>query len=351
MICNECEKVDPCVSEPCDCVQKDMSTDCSVYTGDDLECSGIEQNTILTKVIQSLDTFICNKFNEAVKYLTLANVGGGAEIYKGISGIGNKEIRSLVTGDATLMDVVEEVDTIEIKPGTPSLSLNSTTDVVSLIVTTLGGATTFSTIDLSEYNYNTFVQSASFNTTTKLITITRNNGEANIVVDLGFLDNHLESSSYTALSNTVDFTLTDASTIQLDLSTLVNEILTAAATANLQADVLETNGSSKAFINNKNATKSVILGVAGNYNVANGDNNYSIEIDNGANDVTIDFVNITDTDNFFVGFVQKGTGLVTFNNADIIPQDTTNVLYGQGHVASIQVVNSTKYLNGNLKTS
>lgn len=53
---------DPCVDENpgCSCPIKDLSTDCVLYTGDDLECSGIPQNTILTDLIQQLDSFICN---------------------------------------------------------------------------------------------------------------------------------------------------------------------------------------------------------------------------------------------------------------------------------------------------
>ena len=128
-------------------------------------------------------------------------------------------------------------------------------------------------------------------------------------------------------------------------------VLKEAAAANLQADVLETNTSSKAYIQNKNPHKTVVLGPAGNYNVVDADNNYVIEIDNGANDVTIDFSTITITNNYFVGFVQKGTGLVTFNNADVIPQYLISELYGQGHVAGLEIIANTKYLAGTLNAS
>jgi len=342
----------PCSGLPaCTCPVKDLKTDCSVYNGATLGCSGIESGTILTSVIQQLDAFICNKFTEAINYLTLINIGGAAEVYKGISGIGNKEIRTLMSGDLTLIDVVQDTDTINFTPGTPSLSLDSGTDILSLIVTTLGGATTFSNIDLSEYNYDTFVQSASFSNITFDLTITRNNAEPDIVVPLDFLNKYVSSGAYNAGADTITLTLLDASTVVIDVSTLVSEILADAAAAQVQADVLETNTSSKAYIQNKNANKTVVLGVAGNYNVVDADNNYVIEIDNGINDVTIDLLNVTATNNFFVGFVQKGTGLVTFNNAGSIPLDLTNVLYGQGHVAALSVVNSTKYLHGGLKAS
>lgn len=353
MACNECEKVDPCVSEPCDCVQKDMSTDCSVYTGDDLECSGIEQNTILTTVIKNLDAFICNVRDSILAYVvqvtTLLNIGGGAEVFKQANGLGNKELRTIISGDSTLADVVQSADTIDITPGTPSLSLDSGTDILSLIVTTLAGATIFSNIDLSEYNYDTFVQSASFNSGTLDLTIVRNNGEPDIVVPLDFLNKYVSSGAYAPNSDTITLTLLDATTVDIDLSTLVAEILADAAAAQINADYLESNPASKAYIENKNPTKTVVLGAAGNYNLADTDNNYIIEVDNGINDVTITVTGVTATDNFFAGFVQKGTGTVTFIGADIVPLDLTNVLYGQGHNAALSVINSTKYLAGQLK--
>lgn len=346
MGCN-CGK-SPCTEKPaCTCAVKDLSTDCVLYTGEDLACSGITSNTLLTNVIEALDAFICNKFNEAINYLTLINIGGGAEVYKGISGIGNKEIRTLITGDDTLLDVVQDEDTISITPGTPSMT--HVDDILRFIVTTVGGATEFAAIDLSEYDYDTFVQSASFNSGTLDLTIVRNNGEPDIVIPLDFLNNHVESGVYNAGADTITLTLTDASNVVIDIATLVAEILADAAAAQVNADYLNATPSSKAFIQNKNPQKTVVLGVAGNYNVADTDNNYVIEIDNGANDVTIDFTGVTATDNFFVGFVQKGTGTVTFIGADIVPEDLTNVCYGQGHNTALTVINSTKYLAGQLK--
>lgn len=361
MSCN-CNQIDPCSPTPCaegdtscNCVQKDMSTDCSVYTGDDLTCSGILKNTVLTTVIQQLDEFICTVRDEILLYVaqvtTLLNIGGGAEVFKQANGLGNKELRTIVSENTTHLDVVQNADTIGIRGGVHRLELDSPTDILSLIVNTLGGDTVLSNIDLSEYNYDTFVQNATFDTGTLDLTITRNNGEPDIVVPLDFLNNHLESASYGATTNIVTFTLTDASTVQLDLSVLVNEILTTAADNQVQSDVLETNVSSKAFILNKNATKTVVLGVAGNYNVVDGDNNYVIEIDNGANDVTVNLAGVTITDNFFTGFVQKGTGTVTFTNYNVSPEGLGDIIFGQGHVAAVQIIASTKYLHGTLKAA
>lgn len=132
MACNECNN--NCVDNnvDCACVQKDMSTDCSLYTGDDLECSGIEKNTILTVVIQKLDAFICNIRTEVIGYLTLVNIGTGAKVYKGISGTGNKEIRSITeTGD--LITVNENENDISIGINEQELESTITTIVTTVV--------------------------------------------------------------------------------------------------------------------------------------------------------------------------------------------------------------------------
>ena len=347
--CTKC-KTNPCTSKPkCTCAVKDQSTDCSVYTGETLSCSGITSNTILTEVIQRLDTFICNKFSEAIGYLTLINVGGGAEIFKGISGVGNKELRTLTSGETNLLEVNEEEFTIEINPGIPSMELTEDTDILKFIVTNSEGATTYAEIDFSRFTSgeNTYVTGASFSSEEASITITRSGDEEDIVVPLGYLNNHIESGSYS--SGNLSIILTDNSEVSISLTGLINEVLTAAAGNQVKSDYLETTTTSKAYIENKNPSKTVTLGVAGTYTVVETDNNYIIEIDNGTNDVTIDVSSLVSTNNFFVGFVQKGTGEVTFSGYTIKPESLSDVLYGQGHICSVEVINSTKYLHGTLK--
>ena len=53
-----------CTTADCACPIKDLSTDCVLYTGNDLACSGIKKGTILTELIQQLDTYICDKFSQ-----------------------------------------------------------------------------------------------------------------------------------------------------------------------------------------------------------------------------------------------------------------------------------------------
>jgi len=220
--CQPCDDSNP----GCSCPIKDLSTDCVLYTGDDLPCSGIVKDSVLTDLIQRLDEFICEVRDDILSYVaqvtTLINIGGGAEVYKQPNGLGNKELRTIVSEDDSLLDIVENADTIGIRAGTPSIELDSDTDILSLIITTLSGAITLSDVDLSEYNYDTFVQGVTFNDTTEILTITRNNGEPNIDVDLSYLNNNLESVSFNSITNDIEFTLTNSTTLTLNTSTFLN---------------------------------------------------------------------------------------------------------------------------------
>lgn len=137
MACNECNDCQE-QETSCSCIQKDMSTDCILYTSDDLECTGIKSNTILTNVIQEMDEFICTKFNEVVGYFSLVSVGVGAAVYKGISGIGQKEIRSITkTGDLIIVaqntdDIAISIDEEELTTFIEGIDTNSTYSVDNL---------------------------------------------------------------------------------------------------------------------------------------------------------------------------------------------------------------------------
>lgn len=104
-ICGECAP-----QTPCDCAVKDLSTNCSIFTGDDLSCSGIKKGTILTDLIVQLDAYICTAINQLNASLNLINIGTGAQIYKGIDGLGRRQLRTIVGSDSII--VTEEANTI-----------------------------------------------------------------------------------------------------------------------------------------------------------------------------------------------------------------------------------------------
>lgn len=339
--CSGCTTT-PCQSGTanCQCPVKDLSTDCIVYRGADLTCSSIEQDTVLTQLIRDLDTFICNKFNEAIRYLTLTNVGTGANVFKGISNTGERELRSIITDNNTLLDVIQNADTINIKAGTHRLELTS--NQLALIVNTNQGDRTLTTVTLPSSAVDTFVQGSTFNSSNSVLTTTRNNSQPDITVDLSALNNHVESTAYNASTNNIELTLTDSSTVTLNVDNIFTD-------AQIRSNYLETNSSSPAFIENKNASRRETISSGGTYTVVASDNNRVIEIDNGTNNVTVDLSGSLGTSDFFVGFIQRGTGNVTFTGHDTIPSTLTAVLFGQGHTCALEIIGGNKYLVGNLR--
>jgi hypothetical protein len=90
-------------STECSCPVKDLSTDCIVYTGNNLSCSGILQGTILTELIEQLDTYICEAVAQTTGVISLINVGTGFQLYKAVDNLGRKEIRTIKSIDDLLV--------------------------------------------------------------------------------------------------------------------------------------------------------------------------------------------------------------------------------------------------------
>jgi hypothetical protein len=115
--CHECKQQPLCKQNDCSCPVKDLSTDCVLYTGADLTCSGIKSGTILTDLIQQLDDFIC-KITEAVGGggFGLINIGTGSGIYRNTLLTGSKELRSIkAIGDFLEVGISQSGQEIEIK--------------------------------------------------------------------------------------------------------------------------------------------------------------------------------------------------------------------------------------------
>ena len=117
--CHQCNTQPLCKPNDCSCPIKDLSTDCILYTGDNLDCISVLSGTILTEVIQELHEFIC-KFAEAVggtgTSFDLINIGTGSGIYRNTTLTGNKELRSIKgIGDFLKVEISQSGAEIEIK--------------------------------------------------------------------------------------------------------------------------------------------------------------------------------------------------------------------------------------------
>lgn len=112
--CNQCQPniCNTCPPTECECAVR-ISTDCVTYTGDDLNCSSIPQNTILTDVIIQLDAFICKAIADLNASINLVNIGTGSNIYKGIDGIGRRELRK-INKTGNLVTVTQNTNDISV---------------------------------------------------------------------------------------------------------------------------------------------------------------------------------------------------------------------------------------------
>lgn len=140
--CNDNTYQHPCAQTPCvtttncDC-PTNLQTKCSVFEGDDLPCTGIKKNTILTTVLQQLDAFICKLKDDLLNGMTLVNLGTvGARVYKGIDLLGRKEIRrinkigNLITVTENTNDIIVGLDEIALAT---TINTNQKTVTVSNI--------------------------------------------------------------------------------------------------------------------------------------------------------------------------------------------------------------------------
>jgi len=113
--CNEpvydlCNK---CPPQECACPIQLSSNCITLDLSDPLPCSGIESGLILTEAIQQLDANMCAIRDDIEASINLVNVGTGAELYKGIDGIGRREIKSITSTDNSIT-ITENTDSINI---------------------------------------------------------------------------------------------------------------------------------------------------------------------------------------------------------------------------------------------
>lgn len=105
-ICNNCPP------ENCACEVKDLSTNC-IILAEDLTCSGVSAGTNFTEALQQLDEFVCDAISQIGTPTNLISVGEGAEVYKGVDGLGRREIKSLTSTDDSVT-ITEGTNTIDL---------------------------------------------------------------------------------------------------------------------------------------------------------------------------------------------------------------------------------------------
>ncbi len=111
--CNSCNCTcnSPCTTPDCAC-KVFLSTDC-ITLSEDLACSNIVKGQTETEVLKQLDAYICDRFNSIDNSFQLISVGDGSEVYKGISVLGKKEIRSITSEDESII-ITQNTNTIDL---------------------------------------------------------------------------------------------------------------------------------------------------------------------------------------------------------------------------------------------
>jgi hypothetical protein len=351
-----CSSKPKCQPKDCSCPVKDLSTDCVLYTGNNLACSNIESGTILTELIQQLDEFICSALT-ANQNLSLVNIGPGSGIYRGINLLGERELRTLISSNNSI-SIFQNTDTIDfvLPPGVifPGLvNIGSGKQIYKGLdgqgraeIRTLTSSNN-SVIITENANTIDFTVEPVTPTPTTILNIGTgsqlyagtNGAGAHQIRTITSVDN---SATITQTANTVDVSVNPTTTQVI-------------STPTIQVTGSGTSGSpyAPAVVN----LQKIISNFPGNaYTLDPNDDQYTIILKNGIDDITVLIPNNL-TYAFNVGFIQQGTGSITFaiapgsGNALRTPITGAFRLAGDNFWAFLERVQSTTefHLLGNIK--
>lgn len=193
MGCN-CNQPTPCNQPPalCECPTI-LKSDCVVFSGNDLPCSGITTGQTLTETVEQLDTFICEKVNDITNALTLKNIGTGSEVYKGVDLLGRKEIRK-INSVGSLATVTQNANDISVSIDETNLNTFIENNQKTYTVANVGtGAQAYkdSTVvgNNTQYNFRTVVKQDLGDGVSFLRDIQQNTNELNVRVKTLVSDN------------------------------------------------------------------------------------------------------------------------------------------------------------------
>lgn len=335
MACETCE--DQVLEGVC---KSFTNSDC-IYVSEELTCTGVQANTVLTAALKRIDEVICQIKDKVAGTLALINIGGGAKIYKGLSSIGERQLRTITSTNGTV-SIVEGTDTIDLSV------IIDIPEVPSATETEEGTVRQATVLEVEEgINNNTYVTPLYLKTfvnengNTYSIQIVAGNLELlenGIVTDSEPLPIGIDTfpNSFTINGTSLIIGLNNGDSLTRDIASLLNF-------QQVQSDFTMEDTNDASYIKNRNPSKTVFA----NYVVGNTDNNYVIVVDSTNGAVTITVPN-TIPNKHAVGFIQKGTNLVTIANADIVMEGHTNTLKGQGHQAFIEKIEGIKFLFGSL---
>lgn len=380
-ICTTCAPTD------CACPIKDFSTDCIQYTGEDLPCTEIKKGTLMTELIGQLDTYLCDLSDQLANSFSLVTVGAGTRVYKGVDGIGRKEIRSISSID-TILTIGISTDDKEIQIGLDDTGLKSFVqgNQITYSATNVGtGAGVYKQSVRTGDNIN--LSFKKIRSSQSAISIVEGTDDINITID----GSETKLTAGTAISISGTGTTTTPYIITNDLpdrvvsiangtaisvtgtypnftvtNTLPDRVVSIAGQGattvtgtypnfTVSSTDTSTSYSAGAGLSLSGTTFSIAnlqKPIAGSYTITDADDNYEIIIANGATAATITIPAGLKA-KISVGFIQQGTADVTFVGPAVTINSPLSMkkIKGQNYNAYItQVEGSNVYqLVGNLK--
>lgn len=375
-----------CQTVDCACPVKDLSTDCVLYTGNDLPCTEIKTGTLLTEVFGQLDTYLCDLSTQLANAFSLISVGEGIRVYKGVDGIGRKEIRSLTNPDGFIsIGLSTNNREIELNVNQTVLKTFVQANQITYSVSNVGtGAGIYKDAIRTADNVNIALKKIKSQDGT--VIITEGTDDINLAVDgsetkvtagtaISVSGNGTIATPYVVTNTLPDQIVSISAGIGISIS---GSYPTFSVTNTAPDQVVSLTGAGATTISgsypnftisstDNDTTYSAGLGLSlssttfsvvnlqksigsGSYTLTNSDNEHTIFIDNGSSPVTI-VVPTGLTANFEAGFIQEGTGTVTFSaSGTTINTPTGFRIKGQRYQAFIEkkLSSETFYLLGNV---
>ena len=388
-ICNQCPP-----TEPCDCAVKDLSTDCSVFTGDSIECDSVvvvAKNTILSDALNNIVSWSCTKFAELANYLRIINVGTGANIYAGDNLIGEKKLRK-INSTSPIVTVTENTNDISLGIDSASLDTFIEANQKTYTAANIGtGAQVYK--DSTVVGNNTQLNFRKIKSSDSSVSIVEGTSDIDVTVSAGIVPDGSETKVTAGTNVSVTGTGTIATPYVIN-STDTNTTYLAGTSMSLvgttfnntapdqvvtltQGGATTITGTYPNFTitsTDSNTTYSAGTGLAligtvfsvdnlqkvityptdftgTNYTLTNADNNYEIIINNGATAVSITVPSGL-TSKIGVGFTQKGIGDVTYVASGTTINNPTGLkIKGQYYQTflSQELATNNYFLGGNTK--
>lgn len=179
-MCNCNQTTTTICQEPVNCSCKVLLNSSCVNNVDvDLECANILKGQTLSEVLVLLDAYICTKFDSVTNFFQLINVGTGSQIYKGVSMLGKKEIRTLV--DSGLINLVQGTNDITISVDEAALNTFIEANQKTYSATNIGtGASIYK--DTTVVGDNTQLNLRKIKSSNSSVTLTEGTNDIDLVV-------------------------------------------------------------------------------------------------------------------------------------------------------------------------